>query len=121
MTGNGRQRGTLLETVQKELRDPVAAPPEDREVGLVPGRHEATLRHALVPAMGLRPPGGGAGDTLPLPAQDAWVDEALGRMEGRRGGEPDENLETSALKGLVRERKNGNGDDRNIVPQRDDS
>jgi hypothetical protein len=52
--------------------------------------------------MGLRSPARGAGHAPPLPAQDAGLDEVLGRLEGRRGGEPDENVETSALKGLLR-------------------
>jgi hypothetical protein len=41
------------------------------------------LRHVVVPGMGLRPPGGGAGDAPPLSAHDARLDETMGRVEGR--------------------------------------
>src|SRR5918993_898368 len=87
------------------LREPVAALLEDREVGLVPDHHTAALRHQVVPDMGFRSPARGASYEPSLPAQDAWLDEDLGWLEGRRGGKPEENIETSASEGLVGNRE----------------
>ena len=68
----------------RSLREPVAAPLEDREVGHIPEHHAEAVRHAVVLGMGFRPPGRGVGDAPPLSAHDARLDKAMGRVEGRR-------------------------------------
>jgi hypothetical protein len=93
VTENGGQKRTLSETVRIGasgcyLREPVTAPLEDREVDCIPEHRTNALRNAVVPGMGLRPPGGGAGDAPPLSAHDARVDETMGRWKDVEAGRP---------------------------------
>ncbi len=78
-------------------------------MGPVPGHNPAALRHQVVLGMGFRSPARRAGDAPALPAQDARLDEVLGWLERRGGGEAEGGLGVNASK--VVERSPGAVDD----------
>ncbi len=95
MTENGRQKGTLSETLHKELwvvisryRSPLPLRIAKWALFLSITRRLYGTRWFWAWILG--PPGHWAGDAPPLPAHDARLDKAMGRVERCEGGEPDE-------------------------------
>ena len=60
MAESGRQKDTPSRIIRREtgrpVQKPVAPTLGDREASLVCARHPRSLRHAVVPGVGVRPP-----------------------------------------------------------------
>jgi len=110
MAQNGRQKGTLAGTIQKELRVVTSRNRSPLPLRIAKWALFLALTWRLYGtrwflSMGFRSPARRAGHAPALSAQDAWLDEPPGWLEGCRGGKPEENIETSALEVLVGNRR----------------